>query len=197
MKSKKTMIGTILLTLALTLVACTSDNNQISPEKSDENTNMDSGTHENTDMEQDMDHSSSGEVPQDLKVAENPTYKVGNKAIIKEGHMAGMQGAEATITGAYDTTAYVISYTPTTGGERVENHKWVIQEEIVEADNKTLEPGTEVTINASHMKGMEGATAVIDSAKQTTVYMIDYTPTTGGEKVENHKWVTESELSSE
>jgi len=47
------------------------------------------------------------------------------------------------------------------------------------------------------MKGMKGAIAVIDSAEQTTVYMVDYTPTTGGEKVTNHKWVTESELSPE
>ncbi|MBO1914710.1 DUF1541 domain-containing protein, partial [Microvirga sp. 3-52] len=103
-------------------------------------------------------------------------------------------GAVATIVGAYDTTAYAISYTPVTGGERVENHKWVIQEEIKDADDKILEQGTEVTIEADHMKGMEGATAEIDSDEKTTVYMIDYTPTTGGEKVTNHKWVTESEL---
>ncbi len=46
------------------------------------------------------------------------------------------------------------------------------------------------------MKGMDGATAEIDSGEPTTVYMIDYTPTSGGEKVTNHKWVTESELSA-
>jgi len=28
-----------------------------------------------------------------------------------------------------------------------------------------------------------------------TVYMVDYTSTTDGEEVKNHKWVTESELS--
>ncbi|MGV2448111.1 UNVERIFIED_CONTAM: DUF1541 domain-containing protein, partial [Bacillus sp. ATCC 13368] len=28
-----------------------------------------------------------------------------------------------------------------------------------------------------------------------TVYMVDFTPTSGGEEVKNHKWVTESELS--
>lgn len=47
------------------------------------------------------------------------------------------------------------------------------------------------------MKGMEGAVAEIDSAEKTTMYMIDYTPTTGGEEVTNHKWITESELSAE
>ena len=148
------------------------------------------------DMEMEMSHSSSGEVPENLKVAENPTYKVGSEAVIKTNHMAGMDGATATIMGAYETTAYAVSYTPVTGGERVENHKWVIQEEIKDAGDKTLEPGTEVTIEADHMKGMKGAKAVIDSSEKTTVYMIDYTPTTGGEEVKNHKWVTEDELSA-
>lgn len=194
MKIKTKMIGVIFLVFALTLAACTNDNQEISPKKSDENMEMDSGTQENMD---DMDHSSSGNVPKDLKVAENPTYEVGSKAIIETDHMEGMKGAEATIVGAYDTTAYVISYTPTNGGERVENHKWVIQEEIANAGEEPLEPGKEVTINATHMKGMDGATAEIESAEQTTVYMVDYTPTTGGEEVKNHKWVTENELSAE
>lgn len=141
-----------------------------------------------------MEHSGSGEVPEGLQEAENPTYEVGSKAIIQDGHMEGMEGAEATIVGAYETTAYVVSYNPTTGGERVTNHKWVIHEEIPEAGEEPLSPGTEVTLSAAHMEGMDGATAEIESAEQTTVYMIDFTPTTGGEEVTNHKWVTESEL---
>ncbi|PUB10602.1 YdhK family protein [Paenisporosarcina sp. OV554] len=182
-------------TLALALSACSDS----SPEKDD----MDAKDHENMDMNSsseesmDMDHSGSGEVPEDLAVAENPTYAVGSKAIIETDHMEGMKSAEATIVGAYDTTAYAISYTPTTGGERVENHKWVIQEEVKEAGYEPFEPGTKVNVEAEHMKGMDGSTAEIDSAEPTTVYMIDYTPTTGGEKVTNHKWVTESELSAE
>lgn len=83
--------------------------------------------------------------------------------------------------GAFNTIAYAISCTPTTEGEMVENHKWVIQEEIVDTGEQPLEPGSEVTINASHMKGMDDVTATVDLAKQTTVYMIDYTPTNGGE----------------
>ncbi len=142
-----------------------------------------------------MDHSSSEEVPEGLKEAKNPTYEVGSQAILETDHMEGMKGAKATIVGAYDTTAYVISYTPTTGGERVENHKWVIQEEIKDAGDEPLEPGAEVTVDATHMEGMDGAKAEIDSAEETTVYVVDYTSTTGGEEVKNHKWVTESELS--
>lgn len=106
-----------------------------------------------------------------------------------------MKGAEATIVGAYDTTVYAISYTPTTGGERVTNHKWVIHEELIDAGEAPLEPGTEVKTEASHMEGMEDASVEIDSAEETTVYMVDFTTTTGGKEVKNHKWVTESELS--
>jgi hypothetical protein len=141
-----------------------------------------------------MNHSGSSEVPEGLKAAENPKYDVGSQAIIESDHMKGMKGAEATIVGAYDTTVYTITYTPTDGGEKVENHKWVIHEEIQDAGDEPFKPGSEVKINAEHMEGMDGATAEIDSAEATTVYMVDFT-TTDGEKVTNHKWVTESELS--
>ncbi|WP_437176710.1 YdhK family protein [Rossellomorea aquimaris] len=143
----------------------------------------------------DMDHSSSGEVPEGLKEAANPTYAAGSKAIIQDDHMGGMKGAEATITGAYETLVYTVSYTPTTGGEKVEDHKWVIHEEIADHGEERYSSGDEVVLNADHMKGMEGATATIDSVEETTVYMVDFTPVTGGEEVKNHKWVTESELS--
>ena len=46
------------------------------------------------------------------------------------------------------------------------------------------------------MEGMDGATATIDSAEETTVYMVDFTTTDTDEAVTNHKWVTESELSA-
>ncbi|MCY9667392.1 YdhK family protein [Paenibacillus alginolyticus] len=142
-----------------------------------------------------MNHSSSGEVPAGLKEAQNPTFKVGSQAILQPDHMPGMKGATATIVGAYDTTAYAVSYTPTTGGEPVKNHKWVIHEELKNPGAEALKPGAQVTLEADHMPGMKGATGTIDSAEHTTVYMVDYTPTTGGEPVKNHKWVTESELS--
>ncbi|MGG1365097.1 YdhK family protein [Priestia megaterium] len=143
-----------------------------------------------------MNHSTSGEVPKGLQEAKNPKYEVGSQAVINADHMEGMNGAKATIVGAYDTTVYTVSYTPTTGGKKVTNHKWVIHEEIKDAGGKTFKQGDEVTLEADHMEGMKGAKATIDSAEKTTVYMVDYTPTTGGEKVTNHKWVTESELSA-
>ncbi|MFK3958945.1 YdhK family protein [Guptibacillus hwajinpoensis] len=187
MKSKTQLIGVITLSMALILAACANKNEQVN-EKSN-NTEANSASN----MEG-MNHSGSAEVPEGLQKSEDPTYPVGSTAIIEADHMKGMEGAEATIVGAYDTTAYVVTYTPEDGGEPVENHKWVIHEELEDPDEAPLPSGTEVTLMASHMEGMEDAIATIESATETTVYMINYTPTTGGEKVTNHKWVTEDEL---
>ncbi len=142
-----------------------------------------------------MDHSSDGSVPEELQEAKNPKFEIGSEANVEADHMKGMKGATATIAGAYDTTAYSINYTPTDGGEKVMDHKWVIHEELEDPAATPLEEGAEVTVLADHMKGMEGAKAEIESVKQTTVYMIDYVPTTGGDEVTNHKWVIEDELS--
>jgi hypothetical protein len=200
-KCRKLVLLSFLASLFLVLGACSNSNDKTQQPKI-ENTNQennedvtDSGSEEGTDHSG-MDHSDSGEVPEGLKEAVNPKFPVGSKAIITDAHMSGMKGAEATITGAYDTTIYTVTYDPKNGGEKVENHKWVIHEELIDTGEAPLEPGTEVKTEASHMEGMEGATVEIDSAEQTTVYMIDFTPTTGGEKVTNHKWVTESELSA-
>lgn len=186
MKIKKIALSLFLAILALGLVACSNGDDNDASNSNENNTEMDHSS---------MNHSSSGEVPEGLQEKENPTYAVGSKVIINADHMEGMKGAEATVSGAFDTTAYAISYTPTTGGEKITNHKWVIQEELEDAGSDPLEPGDEVTLKADHMEGMDGATAMIDSAEQTTVYMLDFTPTTGGEEIKNHKWVTEEELS--
>lgn len=189
---KKLFMSMLSIVTVVGLVAC--GNNQAEKNQHD-NMNMNSSSNNKMNMNMNMNHSSSSEVPEGLKEEKNPKYAVGSKVIIHSNHMEGMNGAEATIVGAYDTTAYAVSYTPTTGGEVVKNHKWIIHEDIKEADNKTFQPGTEVTIEAEHMPGMKGAKAKIDSVEKTTVYMVDYKPTTGGEMVKNHKWVTESELS--
>ncbi|MDN4526348.1 YdhK family protein [Fictibacillus fluitans] len=183
MKRKNIWLAPVLA-MSLTLGACSNDNGN--HDKKDEGT-----THEG------MNHSASGEVPKDLKKAEEPKYEMGSQAVMNADHMKGMKGAKAKITGAFDTTAYIVTYTPTTGGKPVKHHKWVIQEEIQNAGNKTLKKGQKVKLNADHMKGMKGASAVIESSEKTTVYMVDYTPTTGGKRVKNHKWVTESELQAE
>lgn len=194
----KMMIGIISLTAALTLSACAGENNGETTQNNNTQKDAQTSEMENHDMEgmdhSAMNHSSDGTIPGGLEESTNPTYPVGSTAIIKADHMEGMAGVEATIIGAFNTTVYTVSYTPTNGGETVTNHKWVIHEELEGAGEQPLEPGAETKINADHMEGMEGATATIESVEETTVYMVDYTSTTG-EEVINHKWVTESELS--
>ena len=143
------------------------------------------------------DPSSEGVVPEQVQEAESPEFAVGSKAVSHADHMEGMDGAEVTIDGVYNTTVYSITYTPTDGGDKVTDHKWVIHEELEDPEKEPLDQGTEVTVLADHMEGMKGATAEIESAQTTTVYMVDYEPTTGGDEVKNHKWVIESELSKE
>ncbi|MGE6753870.1 YdhK family protein [Rossellomorea sp. NPDC071047] len=191
--SKKTIL---LLVIALFLLLGACSNNE-------EDTGHEGGSDQEMKEEMDgmghddMNHSSTstGEVPEGLKEAANPTYPVGSKAIIQDDHMKGMKGAEALISGAYETVVYTVTYTPTTGGEKVKDHKWVIHEEVADYGEEPYASGDEVVLDADHMEGMKDATATVESAEETTVYMVDFTPVTGGEEVKNHKWVTESELS--
>jgi predicted small secreted protein len=132
--------------------------------------------------------------PEGVKDVQKAAFPVGSDVIINADHMPGMKGAKGKIVAAYDTTAYAVTYTPTTGGAPVTNHKWIIQEEIKNDKTTAYKPGTEVILKADHEKGMMDASAKIESAESTTVYMVDYTPTTGGGEVKNHKWVIESEI---
>ena len=212
MKNRKIYLMVATLATTLTLAACGTGNEETDTASSESSSstsmNMDDSSmmmssdssmmssESGMDMES-MMHDDSGELPDGLKKAENPKYEVGSTAIIQADHMEGMKGAEATIVGAFDTTVYEVSYQPTTGAERVENHKWVTQEEIEEVGESVIANGTEVTLEADHMEGMDDAPATIEASKTTTIYMIDYEPTTGGDTVKNHKWVTEDELSEE
>lgn len=192
-KNRWTM-GFLSFLAALTLSACNTGNDMPNENMDMDPVNEDSMNHDSGHME--MEHSGSGELPAGLEEAKNPLYEVGSQAVINSDHMEGMKGAEATIVGAYDTTVYAVTYTPANGGEPVSNHKWVIHEELENAGEEPLEPGDEAVLAADHMKGMDGVTATVDSAEQTTVYMIDFNTTTGNDKVTNHKWVTEDELSA-
>ncbi|WP_312096421.1 YdhK family protein [Niallia sp.] len=182
MKSRHVSIAAIF-TVILLFYGCSS-----AEEKSDNESSQAQHEHQET---------GSPDIPEGLEPAEDPTYKEGSQVILKADHMEGMNGAEATVLNAFNTIAYQVTYTPTTGGEQVKHHKWVIQDEIKDAGSEMLEKGTEVTLEADHMEGMNGAKAIIESAENTTVYMVDYQPTTGGEMVTNHKWVTEEEVFAE
>ncbi len=139
------------------------------------------------------DHAADGGAPPvGIQTAPDPTYPVGSTVRLSADHMPGMDGAEATISGAFDTTTYSVSYTPTDGGEPVIDHKWVVHEELQNPGEAPLADGTEVVLEAEHMAGMQGATATIDHSTQETVYMVDIP---GSEMpMTNHKWVVESEI---
>lgn len=87
--------------------------------------------------------------------------------------------------------AYEITYNDTKTGEEVANHKWVVHEEVENAQDEPYQAGDEVVLEA-HMPGMQGVTATIDSVEDTTVYMVTYTDR--NRLFENHKWLIEEEL---
>lgn len=203
MKKNRLMKSILSLSTLVVLAACSIEQNgdidseSVSGTESIEVISSDMNSTASSSSMGEMMHDDSGEIPEGLLVAENPTYQIGDSVIVNSDHMVGMNGATGVIVGAFDTTVYVVSFNPTNGDARVTNHQWVIQEEITEAKDteEPLEAGTEVTLEASHMEGMNGATATIESVEDTTVYMVDFEPTTGEDMVRNHKWVTEDELS--
>ena len=182
------------LGVALVLAGCASgadDNQQTDPSATEEHqghggNNAESGDEE---MEHPMD---GGPAPEGIAEASEPTYPVGTEVQLTADHMEGMEGATATISGAFDTYTYSVNYTPAGGGDPVTDHKWVVQEEIEDAGDARLADGTEVTLLTEHMEGMEGVKATIASSTDETVYMVDYE--TDGMKMTNHKWVVESEI---
>lgn len=133
-----------------------------------------------------------GPVPAGMTPATAPTYPVGSTVTLEADHMPGMEGAQATVVGAYDTHTYAVDYTPTDGGQAVTDHRWVVQEEIEDAGAERIADGTEVTLAASHMDGMDGATATIASSTDETVYVVDFEA--DGMTMTHHKWVVESEM---
>ena len=67
-----------------------------------------------------------------------------------------------------------------------------VPEGMTEATDPAYPVGTEVTLAADHMEGMDGATATIASSTDETVYVVDYEA--DGMMMTNHKWVVESEI---
>ena len=135
-----------------------------------------------------------GPAPEGIEPAADPAHPVGTEVTLVADHMPGMEGAAATVVGAYETTAYSVDYRPTTGGPEVTDHKWVVQEELEDAGAERLPDGAAVTLAADHMPGMQGAEGTVHSSTDETVYMVDYE--SDGMRMRNHKWVVESEIAS-
>lgn len=195
MMKHKWLTSIFLACVVFTFSACGGDTSE-QMEQHDEKVGMEQIQQE--DDEEPIKHvheplDESGKLPYELKEAENPTFPVGTKVKIFADHMEGMKEAEGTVVGVYDTTAYAISFIPTSGGEKVNNYKWVIHEELEGASGAPMQPGRELVINAAHMQGMKGANATVEAAEEGPVYMVDFTTTTGVE-VKNYKWLIEAEL---
>lgn len=116
--------------------------------------------------------------------------------MITSDHMENMQGAQATIKGAYDTILYQVTFTPEGMAEPMKDHKWVVTEEI-QSEPENLAEGDEVTLLADHMTGMSGQKGTITGIHDGPAYMVDFEPTDGGEAFVNHKWLAEDELEFE
>lgn len=135
-------------------------------------------------------HGSSG-APAGMAPAPNAKYPVGTQVKLTAGHMPGMEGAGGKVTGVYSTQTYEVTYTPTTGGAPVKNHRWVVREETEgQASHKA---GDQVVLTADHMPGMKGARATIERVVTTPVYMLDVRGTDGS-FMRNHLWMQEDEL---
>lgn len=148
------------------------------------------------DSHQDVTESTWGELPKGIKEAKKPKFPVGTKVIIHAAHDDGeMEGQEGVIVGAYDTTAYSVTYQPTNREHQQVNYKWLVQEELKGMADAPLKVDSQVIILANHEVGMTGAEGVIETAQDTTVYMVDYTAKDGRE-VKNYQWFIESELSA-
>lgn len=194
-------LAALVLTSTLALTACSdatdnsddADTTSTTTATAETNETHQEDTTTADDGGHDMEHpEDGGPPPEGITEATDPTYPVGSEVMLTADHMPGMDGAQATISGAFDTTTYSVSYTPTDGGEPVTDHRWVVHEEFVDPGEAPLPGGTEVVLNAEHMPGMQGATATIDYSTQETVYMVDID--TGEMTMINHKWVTESEI---
>lgn len=194
-------LAALVLTSTLALTACSdatdnsddADTTSTTTATAETNETHQEDTTTADDGGHDMEHpEDGGPPPEGITEATDLTYPVGSEVMLTADHMPGMDGAQATISGAFDTTTYSVSYTPTDGGEPVTDHRWVVHEELVDPGEAPLPGGTEVVLNAEHMPGMQGATATIDYSTQETVYMVDID--TGEMTMINHKWVTESEI---
>lgn len=192
---RKRLIATVatgVLGGALVLTGCSTggDQDQATPSSTSQHEGHGSGgSSDGGGMEHPMD---GGPAPEGIEKASSPKYPAGTEVTLTADHMEGMDGANATIVGAFDTYTYAVNFTPTTGGDPIKDHKWVVQEEIKDAGDQRLADGTEVTLEAKHMEGMKGTHATIASSTDETVYMVDYE--SDGMTMTNHKWVVESEI---
>lgn len=121
-------LAALVLTSTLALTACSdaTDNSDDADTTSTTTATAETNeTHQEDTTTADEEHgghdhpADGGAPPAGIEEAEDPTYPVGTEVILTADHMPGMDGATATISGAFDTTTYSVSYTPAEGGARL------------------------------------------------------------------------------
>lgn len=96
MKRNKLIIGIVSMIAVLLLSACANETEENTGTETESNTEEKNDMESESDSHEGMDHSemnmsSTGEVPEGLEEAENPTYEVGSQAMIETDHMEGMK----------------------------------------------------------------------------------------------------------
>ena len=149
MRSRRSVgrLAAVVFTGAIVFAGCTdngSDGGQTSG-GSEASEASDGGGHGG--MEHPMD---GGPAPEGMAAAEDPEFPVGTEVTLTADHMEGMEGATATISGAFDTTTYSVSFTRpmaasrslTTSGSSTSSR----------TRRGPLAEGTEVVITADHWR---------------------------------------------
>ncbi|TSI15585.1 YdhK family protein [Brevibacterium aurantiacum] len=186
-----TTIATVAAASALLLSGCASPEGDEAAQHEQHEKQSESAS--DADHGESHEHAADGgQPPKGIEKASDPTYAVGDEVTLTADHMPGMKGAKATISGAFETTTYSVSYSPTDGSDPVKNHRWVVHEELKNPGETPLKDGAKATLNADHMPGMKGAEATIEGSTEDTVYMVDIDM--DDMTMTNHKWVTEDEV---
>src|SRR5699024_5263812 len=132
-------LGAAVGALALTSCAGTGDDDA-APEPT--TTQSEAAAHASNPEAGAHDHDPDGwPAPQGLQEAPAPRCAVGGTVILNADHVPRIAGAEATISGAFDTTTYSVSYTPPDGSDPVTDYKWVVHEELQVPGESPLAPG--------------------------------------------------------
>ena len=116
-----TTVATGVLGGALVLTGCSTggDQDQATPSSTSQHEGHGSGgINDGGGMEHPMD---GGPAPEGIEKASSPKYPAGTKVTLTADHMEGMDGANATIVGAFDTYTYAVNFTPTTGGDPIKD----------------------------------------------------------------------------
>ncbi len=194
MKRRMTALITAMV-LILAVSGAQAEMSAMTPEAAEGSTHME-------DAAVKSDHGGMGDhamtAVEDFTAATKALYPVGTEVVIDTDHMPGMQGAKGVVSGAFDTTLYAVDYTDADGAA-IKDHRWVVSEEIEGGVDRGFAAGDSVTLkSAGHMESLGGAglAAVVVRVVDGPAYMVDYDPTDGTARVENHQWVAEFELKS-